>query len=136
MENTNTVIIEHQQIEEIINIHSIVSIRKALRFDTIVLFRFVWVDRWSNVQEESHFRFFKKREDHTTAVEEELKELNKYKRRNFWKATVIELDVDGFEKVFNEATTHELKMIKNELMYKLGPVNFYNTVAHLNRKFW
>ncbi|MGM0112140.1 hypothetical protein [Enterococcus sp. DIV0187] len=134
--NTKTNIIDYSEITESIDIHSIVSIRKALGFDTIVLFRIVWVDRWSNVQEESHFRGFKKREDHAAAVEAELKELNKYKRSNFWKATVVELDVDGFEKVFNEASTTELKMIKNKLMRRLGTVNFYNTVAHINRKFW
>lgn len=141
MENTNEKNIAQEEEKKVIPFEkmTITQIRKFLGFQTIVLFKIVkpapkgW--HGSKWIEEHEIRCYKSKDQYEKDVEDHLKELNKRKRRHFWKATALTLNVAGFEKLVNETTSDELKTIKYYVAKKLGAENYFNMIIHVNRHY-
>lgn len=107
-------------------------IKKHLGYDTMVVFYRFYIDGSKHPREEYRIGLYKKNAEEE--IEKRLKKLNKYKRYRFWEVSaLVELNKEGFNKIFNEATTKELKMMQMELAYHLGAENYMKVLYHVNR---
>lgn len=124
-----------KETRKIFSIDTIGDIRKHLGYETIVVFSrfFIHPSRFGDIEYCVHF--YKKNAE--ADIDLTLKELNKHKRTRFWEATnIIKLNPAGFNLIFNEATTHELKLAKMYILSHLGDKNYANVLRYINRKIY
>ncbi|MBO0421376.1 hypothetical protein [Enterococcus plantarum] len=131
----NEIYIENTtNIQEELAFKHVGQIRRFLGYDTVVVFYRFYFDSSRHAREEYCISFYKNssKED----IDNRLKKLNKYKKIRFWEVSeLVKLDKNGFNKIINEATSRELKLMKQHLISQLGNDNYMKVVSHINRNF-
>lgn len=116
-------------------LNAIGQVRKHLGYENVVVFSRFFITPSGFPDTDYTIRFYKK--DPEEDIELELEELNKRKRTRFWEvSTIIKLNPAGFNMIFNEATTFELKFAKMCILRHLGDKNYAKVLRYINRNIY